>query len=97
MAAEVGEYGNDDDMAVTAEAKLDVQSIRDDFPYLEEPKNGKPVAFLDSAASAQKPRVVLETMSRFYEYRTQTCTAASTGSPSARPRRSRRAGEARAF
>ena len=54
-------------MAVTAEAKLDVERIRADFPYLEELQNGKPVAFLDSAASSQKPRVVLETMNRFYE------------------------------
>ena len=54
-------------MAVTAEAKLDVERIRADFPYLEELQNGKPVAFLDSAASSQKPRVVLETMNKFYE------------------------------
>ena len=56
-------------MAVTAEAKLDVERIRADFPYLEELQNGKPVAFLDSAASSQKPRVVLETMNRFYRRR----------------------------
>ena len=38
-------------MAVTAVAKLDAQRLRADFPYLEELQNGKPVAFLDSAAS----------------------------------------------
>jgi cysteine desulfurase/selenocysteine lyase len=56
-------------MAVTAESALDVQRIRADFPYLEELANGKPVAFLDSAASTQKPRQVLDAMREFYEHR----------------------------
>src|SRR5438874_9326118 len=47
-------------MAVTAKVKLDAQKVRADFPYLEEQFNGKPFAYLDSAASAQKPRQVLE-------------------------------------
>lgn len=47
--------------------KLDVERIRADFPYLEQLQDGKQVAFLDSAASAQKPRQVLEAMSQFYE------------------------------
>jgi cysteine desulfurase/selenocysteine lyase len=55
-------------MAVTASPKLDVVRIREDFPYLEELLNGKPVAFLDSAASAQKPRQVLEAMTEFYSH-----------------------------
>jgi cysteine desulfurase/selenocysteine lyase len=54
-------------MAVTAAKSLDVQRIRADFPYLEELQNGKQVAFLDSAASAQKPRAVLDAMTHFYE------------------------------
>jgi cysteine desulfurase/selenocysteine lyase len=54
-------------MAVTAAKSLDVQRIRADFPYLDELQNGKQVAFLDSAASAQKPRAVLDAMDRFYE------------------------------
>ncbi len=56
-------------MAVTAQPKLDVQRVRADFPYLEELVNGKPVAFLDSAASTQKPRQVLDAMRDFYEHR----------------------------
>jgi cysteine desulfurase / selenocysteine lyase len=56
-------------VAVTAQTALDVERIRADFPYLEELVNGKPVAFLDSAASTQKPRQVLETMREFYEHR----------------------------
>jgi cysteine desulfurase/selenocysteine lyase len=55
-------------VAVTAEEKLDAQKLRADFPYLEELHNGKPFAFLDSAASAQKPRQVLERIRHFYEH-----------------------------
>jgi len=57
-----------DKMAVTARPKLDAERLRADFPYLEELQNGKPVAFLDSAASTQKPRQVLETMTEFYSH-----------------------------
>jgi cysteine desulfurase/selenocysteine lyase len=56
-------------MAVTATTGLDVQRVRADFAYLEELVNGKPVAFLDSAASTQKPRQVLDAMRDFYEHR----------------------------
>ncbi|MGI9113271.1 MAG: cysteine desulfurase [Gaiellaceae bacterium] len=55
-------------MAVTAVAKLDAERLRADFPYLEELQNGRPVAFLDSAASSQKPRQVLEAMTDFYSH-----------------------------
>ena len=54
-------------MAVTATQTLDVERIRADFPYLEQLQDGKQVAFLDSAASTQKPRQVLDAMTRFYE------------------------------
>jgi cysteine desulfurase / selenocysteine lyase len=56
-------------MAVTAQAKLDVQRVRADFAYLEDLINGKPVAYLDSASSTQKPRQVLDAMRDFYEHR----------------------------
>ncbi len=45
---------------------LDTASVRLDFPILSEPVNGKPVVFLDSAASSQKPVQVLEAMERVY-------------------------------
>ncbi len=41
---------------------LNVQKIRADFPILGEKIRGKPLVFLDSAASAQKPRAVIEAM-----------------------------------
>jgi cysteine desulfurase/selenocysteine lyase len=46
---------------------FDVERVRADFPILQQRVHGKPLAFLDSAASAQKPRAVIEAMSRFYE------------------------------
>ena len=54
-------------MAVTTEQKLDAKRIRADFPILATLSEGKPLAYLDSAASSQKPRQVLEAMTRFYE------------------------------
>ena len=47
--------------------KLDVERVRADFPILGTTARGKPLVFLDSAASAQKPRAVLDAMQRFYE------------------------------
>lgn len=40
---------------------------RADFPALDQAVHGKPLAYLDSAASAQKPQIVIDTMSSFYE------------------------------
>jgi cysteine desulfurase/selenocysteine lyase len=55
-------------VAVTTEPRLDAHRLRADFPVFDELVNGKPVAFLDSAASAQKPRQVLDTVREFYEH-----------------------------
>lgn len=44
----------------------DIEAVRADFPALKETVYGKPLVFLDSAASAQKPAVVIEKMSDFY-------------------------------
>jgi cysteine desulfurase/selenocysteine lyase len=54
-------------MAVTAGAKLDARRLRADFPIFEHQIHGKPLAYLDSAVTAQKPRQVIDAMSRFYE------------------------------
>src|SRR5436309_3108 len=40
---------------------------RPDFPILERRVNGQPLVYLDSAASSQKPRQVIEAMTRYYE------------------------------
>ncbi len=44
---------------------LDVQAIRADFPILATKVGGKPLVYLDNAATAQKPLVVIETVRRF--------------------------------
>ena len=54
-------------MAATTPLTLDAHALRADFPILERPSHGKPLAFLDSAASSQKPRQMLDAMREFYE------------------------------
>jgi cysteine desulfurase/selenocysteine lyase len=54
-------------VAVTARPKLDARKQRADFPIFNELIHGKPLSFLDSAASSQKPRQVLDAMTHFYE------------------------------
>jgi cysteine desulfurase/selenocysteine lyase len=46
--------------------RLDEQT-RADFPILSRTVNGHPLVYLDSAASSQKPRAVIEAMTRYYE------------------------------
>jgi len=46
---------------------LDVTRIRADFPILALPVHGKRLVFLDSAASSQKPRQVIETLVDVYQ------------------------------
>ncbi|HEY6962519.1 MAG TPA: cysteine desulfurase [Gaiellaceae bacterium] len=55
-------------MAVQAQQKLDATQLRRDFPVFDELIGGKPVAYLDSASSTQKPRRVLDAMREFYEH-----------------------------
>ena len=45
----------------------DVDEIRRDFPILSREVNGKPLVYLDNGASAQKPRVVIDAVTRAYE------------------------------
>jgi len=55
-------------VAVKAHSKLDAERLRTDFAVFDELINGKPVAYLDSASSTQKPRQVLDAMRDFYEH-----------------------------
>lgn len=50
------------------DASYDVEAIRRDFPILSERPYGKPLAYLDNAASAQKPTAVIERLTHFYEH-----------------------------
>jgi cysteine desulfurase / selenocysteine lyase len=54
-------------VAVKADPRLDARALRADFPILAQEINGKPLAYLDSAVTSQKPRQVLEAMTNFYE------------------------------
>ncbi|MEC7191401.1 MAG: aminotransferase class V-fold PLP-dependent enzyme, partial [Pseudomonadota bacterium] len=45
---------------------FDADVVRAQFPILDQQVNGKPLVYLDSAASAQKPQMVLDTMSSAY-------------------------------
>jgi cysteine desulfurase/selenocysteine lyase len=46
---------------------LDVAAIRAQFPILRRTQHGRPLAYLDSAATAQKPRAVIDAVTGFYE------------------------------
>ena len=45
---------------------MDVAAVRRDFPILDQMVDGKPLIYLDNAASSQKPRQVVEAVSRYY-------------------------------
>ena len=54
-------------MAVSRELTLDARALRADFPILERPMGGKPLAYLDSSNSSQKPRQVMDAERAYYE------------------------------
>jgi len=47
---------------------FDTDRVREDFPILHQQVKGHPLAYLDNAASTQKPRQVIETIKAFYEH-----------------------------
>jgi len=49
-----------------AASVFDVQRVRRDFPILGTSVNGKPLVYLDNAATAQKPQAVIDAVSRYY-------------------------------
>ena len=46
---------------------LDIQKIRADFPILSQKINGRPLVYFDNGATSQKPKVVIEAISKYYE------------------------------
>ncbi|TQF13838.1 cysteine desulfurase [Myxococcus llanfairpwllgwyngyllgogerychwyrndrobwllllantysiliogogogochensis] len=47
---------------------FDVQRVRQDFPLLHQEVRGRPLVYLDSAATAQKPQAVIDAIVRFYQH-----------------------------
>jgi cysteine desulfurase/selenocysteine lyase len=56
------------DSMLAAKAAYDVMKVREDFPILAERPYGKKLVYLDNAASAQKPRQVIERLTYAYEH-----------------------------
>ncbi|MEW6702230.1 MAG: cysteine desulfurase [Bacteroidota bacterium] len=48
--------------------KFDVEEIRKDFPILKRFVNGKPLVYLDSAATSQKPQTVIDALTQYYSF-----------------------------
>jgi len=55
--------------AQVAFSDVEVLRIRNDFPVLDQEVNGRPLVYLDSGATSQNPRSVLEAEQEFYELR----------------------------
>ena len=47
-------------------ARFDVTAVREDFPILRQRVHGKPLVYLDNAATTQKPQVVIDRLARYY-------------------------------
>jgi cysteine desulfurase/selenocysteine lyase len=53
--------------AATSRPRFDVEGLKADFPILNQEVHGKPLVYLDNAATSQKPRRVINTLARYYE------------------------------
>ncbi|HKZ00072.1 MAG TPA: aminotransferase class V-fold PLP-dependent enzyme, partial [Rhabdochlamydiaceae bacterium] len=53
-------------------ADFNVWKVRSDFPMLQQTMHGKPLIYFDSAATSQKPRAVIDAMTRFYSQQYST-------------------------
>lgn len=53
---------------IKAVRKFNVEEVRNDFPILKRLVNGKPLVYLDNAATSQKPQSVIDSMTHYYTY-----------------------------
>ena len=53
-------------MASIAPSALDIAAVRQEFPALHQEVHGRPLVYLDSAASTQRPRAVIDAVAEFY-------------------------------
>ena len=58
----------DTSATITTLAMLDLPAIRAQFPILADSVHGRPLVYLDNAATTQKPRAVIDAMTRYYEH-----------------------------
>jgi cysteine desulfurase / selenocysteine lyase len=54
-------------MNAIATTRLDIEKIRTQFPVLNQQVNGKPLVYLDNAATNQKPQRVIDALTKYYE------------------------------
>ena len=67
---------------VRPDGRLDVARIRQDFPILERQVHGRPLVYLDNAATSQKPRQVIEALVDYYRrYNANICLLYTSPSP----------------
>ncbi|MEM6842051.1 MAG: cysteine desulfurase [Bacteroidota bacterium] len=52
---------------VVSNIALDIEKIRQDFPILHQKVNGRPLVYLDNAATTQKPQVVIDALAHYYQ------------------------------
>src|SRR5687768_15741133 len=50
----------------SAPSTFDITAIREDFPILKQQVHGKPLVYLDNAATSQKPKVVIDALVNYY-------------------------------
>lgn len=56
------------DITAPSYTSIDWKKIREDFPILKREVNGKPLVYLDNAASSQKPQLIIDAISHYYSY-----------------------------
>jgi cysteine desulfurase/selenocysteine lyase len=61
-----GNLASDGRVAEESATRFDVVKIRKDFPILDQQVNGKPLVYLDNAATSQKPQSVIDALVRYY-------------------------------